>query len=442
MPSSSTLDSPLLKSRGTEHPAAIKGEGSFTNPRLTVVAIPKEKIVPAPSSGRGHIGEGHEQAKDVQRRLRRAICLSCFFMILEIVGGILAHSLAIVTDAAHIMSDVSGFAVSLFAVVLAGKTPTSQYTYGYRQAEILGALFSVMIVWFMTGVLLWEAIQRFINLEEVNGGLMSIMALIGLLVNFCLMATLGHNHTHGGGAAAAGGHGHSHGKQGDIEEGGHTHTHSHDSHNLALDAAVVHVLGDIIQSLGVLLAAVLIYWKPFNVGHVNGVSKWNYADPACTILFSILVMFTTFKTVKQSVHILMQRVPDSVDVDLLQTKLRHVEHVQCVHDVHVWSVGSSGNICTAHIVVSGCSNCSQVLNEATKVANDMGISHTTFQLEARAEDVDVDALQSSCCHNQACNKGDDTCGAPSEAISAPVVIVSPRDASPLLRAQQPYGHEH
>mmetsp|Transcript_10885 Transcript_10885/g.9264 ORF Transcript_10885/g.9264 Transcript_10885/m.9264 type:complete len:96 (+) Transcript_10885:3-290(+) len=93
-----------------------------------------------------------------------------------------------------------------------------------------------------------------------------------------LMATLGHNHTHGGAS-----HGHSHGKQqaSDVEEGhSHSHSHSHESHNLALDAAVVHVLGDIIQSLGVLLAAVLIYWKPFNVGYADGVSKWNYADPA------------------------------------------------------------------------------------------------------------------------------------------------------------------
>ena len=113
---------------------------------------------------------------DVQRKLRRAIMLSITLMGLEIVGGLVSGSLAIVTDAAHLLSDVSGFAVSLFAVALAQKRPSTNYTYGYHQAEILGALTSVLIVWAMTGVLLFEATRRFINLAPVDGRLMLIMA--------------------------------------------------------------------------------------------------------------------------------------------------------------------------------------------------------------------------------------------------------------------------
>ena len=341
-------------------------------------------------------------------------------MILEILGGLLAHSLAIITDAAHLLSDVSGFAVSLFAVALSRKVPSQNFTYGYHQAEILGALTSVLIVWAMTGVLLFEAVHRFIELQPVDGRLMLLMAVIGLVVNFALFGTLHQGHDHGHSHAHHHDHSHDH-----RQDHGHSHLHSHDhghghshsghshhshvhSHNrvgpvntlqllpaanigeasnrgqsnLALDAAVVHIIGDTVQSVGVLIAALLIVWQPFDLGYTeSGLSYWYYADPACTVLFSILVMFTTFRTVSQSISVLMHRVPENLDIADFDTKLRDIPGVKCIHDVHVWSVGSSNIITTAHVVVGDCDACGRVLNECKRIASELGIGHSTFQLE-------------------------------------------------------------
>ena len=335
---------------------------------------------------------------NVQRKLRNAIILSLTLMALEIVGGLWAKSLAIITDAAHLLSDVSGFAVSLFAVALSQKQPTLQYTYGYHQAEILGAISSVLIVWAMTGILLFEAVNRFIYLEEVNGRLMLIMAVVGLIVNFALFSTLHHGHDHDHGCAHEHSHaGHSH-RGHDHSHHDHRHPHTPNSgaqaesiveavattgsSNLALDAAVVHIIGDTVQSVGVLLAAILIVWQPFDLGSTaEGISNWNYADPACTILFSILVMATTFRTTKQSVSVIMHRVPENVSVSDLDSKLRTIAGVQCVHDIHVWLVGSSNSLCTAHVVVDAGSDTGLVLGECKRIAHALGIGHSTFQIE-------------------------------------------------------------
>ena len=309
-----------------------------------------------------------------QSKLKKAICISFVFMILEIVGGVWAGSLAIVTDAAHVLSDVSGFSVSLFAIVMTKRIPTYKYTYGFHQAEILGALFSVMIVWAMTGILLWEAGKRFTEPQVVDGKLMSIMAVIGLVVNVILMLCLGHGHSHS----------HSHGSH-DFEESHHDHhKHHHDHHeeNLALKAAIVHVLGDMVQSAGVCVAALLIWLEPFDVGLAwNGVSAWNYADPICTLLFSILVMTTTATTVQASVNNLMSAAPRNVDVEQFEVKLRTLPNVTCVHDVHVWVMGSSNMICTAHVVVDSLASCTPVLEKCINVSKESGIFHTTFQIE-------------------------------------------------------------
>lgn len=406
------MDSPLLRPQ--------------PNPKIP--SLDNSEALNSQMNGHDHQSHAcsHDHGDDretVKRKLRRAIALSLTLMIVEIVGGVLAHSLAIVTDAAHLLSDVSGFAVSLFAVALSQKIPTLDYTYGYHQAEILGALTSVLIVWAMTGVLLFEAINRFISLEPVDGRLMLIMAVIGLVVNFALFGTLHHGHDHGPGHSHSHPHGnsHNHSHNHDHSHGlGHQHSrernevHPHrksrsstDSgevtgfparptsplqnaveaasrgqSNLALDAAVVHIIGDIVQSLGVLLAAILIVWQPFDIGFTeDGLSYWYYADPFCTFLFSILVMATTFRTVSQSVSVLMHRAPEHVDLHDFDAKLREIPGVKCIHDVHVWMVGSRNVIATAHVVVKEVESVGEVLNEAKRIAIEMGIGHSTFQLE-------------------------------------------------------------
>lgn len=340
--------------------------------------------------GHGH-GEGHSQGhrgdveggdattapllenatkrgNDEQRRLKTAAFFALFVMLVEIVGGILANSLAIITDAAHMLSDVGGFIVSLVALQLAARAATPAYTYGFKQAEVVGALLSILIVWLLTGALLYEAAQRLVKLEEINAKYMFGISVIGFVVNLALMQVLGHNH--------GGGHGHAHGSC----------SHGHGGGSLAMQAAVAHVIGDIVQSLGVCVAALLIWIQPFDVGHTKeGVSRWNYADPACTVLFGILVLLTTRSTFLQTLDSLMVKAPDHVDRQLLSAALREIPHVTSIHDLHVWPMGSEDVLCTAHLLVEGQQNSTEVLNLAIRAAKAAGIGHSTFQIELEGE---------------------------------------------------------
>ena len=149
---------------------------------------------------------------------------------------------------------------------------------------------------------------------------------------------------------------------------------------------MLHVVGDILQSLGVILAAVLIYWQPIDLGTTsNGLSFWVYVDPLITFVFSIMVIGTTIPTINQVIAILMQTVPVHVDSHELLVKMSEVEGVQEVHDMHVWGVGSSLVLCTAHVGIDfecvHADKCSTILPKLQDIANGFGIHHTTFQLE-------------------------------------------------------------
>jgi solute carrier family 30 (zinc transporter), member 2 len=324
----------------------------------------------------------------VKRKLEKSMMIAIVFMLLEVIGGLMAGSLAIVSDAAHVLSDVSGLAVSLFAISIIAKKPKSaNYTYGYNQAEVLGALGSVMLVWAMTGILLFEAYCRFINLQEIDSQLMMIMALIGLLVNITMMATLGHDHTHGHPVIheqhVHGEHCHNH------SHGHHPHSHSHAPNSMLLSAAMVHMIGDILQSIGVLVASVFIHYKPIDIGYTStGISKWNYADPLCTVLFSILVMYTTMSTMRQCIDVLMHKVPADIDVTSFEYKLKQIPSVLCIHDIHIWSISNTSYICTAHISIQdklGSTEMMGILQQAINIAQSLNIQHSTFQLEIQSE---------------------------------------------------------
>ncbi|RLN58009.1 hypothetical protein BBJ28_00021578, partial [Nothophytophthora sp. Chile5] len=144
-------------------------------------------------------------AKRAQRKLQLACVCSLLFMCAEIVGGFLAGSLAIMTDAAHLLSDVAGFCISLFAIWVGTLPASNRLSFGFQRAEVIGAVTSVLVIWVLTGVLVYAAVERFMEClqpnpkEHVNGKLMFIVACIGLFVNLILMQILGHGHSHGGG---------------------------------------------------------------------------------------------------------------------------------------------------------------------------------------------------------------------------------------------------
>jgi zinc transporter 2 len=240
-------------------------------------------------------------------------------MIGEIIGGALSNSLAIMTDAAHMLSDFASFLISLFAIWMANRPPTKLMSFGWHRMEVLGALVSVVVIWILTGVLVYEAVLRVIHQDyEINADIMLITAAIGVYVNTFMVFVLhqhghghghSHGHSHGHGKKDGDGHGHSHGlsipipgflrrkkrERGDPESG-EGHSHKKSSKNINVQAAFVHVIGDLIQSIGVVIAAFIIRFKP----------EWKLADPICTFLFSILVIISTLTVMRDALRVIME----------------------------------------------------------------------------------------------------------------------------------------
>lgn len=253
-----------------------------------------------------------------RRAIRKLICVTivCFmFMTVELVGGILSGSLAILTDAAHQLSDVAGFAISFVAIWLSTKKGNMHYTYGYHRADIVGAVGSILIIWIL---LLWlcnEAVYRIKHLDEVeiDARIMLVTSILGLGCNILNWATLEyccnetdeedkpieHNFSIASGYTKFGLLRNSFGR---LSGKGKGKPEEH-AENLNVRAAVIHMLGDAITSLGVILAAVIIYFKP----------EYKIADPLITFVFSVLVLFTTLPVMKDSLVILLEGAPEELD---------------------------------------------------------------------------------------------------------------------------------
>ena len=360
----------------------------------------------------------------------------CFlFMLAEAAGGYISGSIAILTDALHLMSDIASFLLSIFAIHLAKRGASSTMTFGYKRISLLGALGSVAITYALTGVLVWEAIQRLTHMKEnhVNGKLMTIIAVAGLVVNLSMLLILGHSHGHGG---DGGGHGHSHGAPSppkkktktktkkepaavmdhDHAHGhdhGHGHGHegcdhaehahgdhcNHDDHaahddcddhsghdhgghgaheveDLNVTAAYCHAIGDLIQSLFVLAAGVTIWLKP----------SLQIVDPICTLISACLVLSTTFGVLLSATRVFMGGVPAHCDPAKLRASLAAISGVVSVHDLHLWELVPGEPLASVHIVIdaahSGATEWSVVLAQCNSTLADCGFAHSTVQIES------------------------------------------------------------
>ncbi len=331
------------------------------------------------------------------------------------------------------------FLISLFAVWIATRSAAASHTYGYHRYEVIGALLSVGLVWVLTGILIVESIARFIKPEPVNGQIMFVVALLGLCVNLCMMQIL-----HQGGGSH---HGHSH----DGPDGGHGHVHggaggdaaaamSAEAENINVRAAYIHVLGDLVQSIGVLIASVIIWAVP----------SANLADPICTFVFAILVLYTTVGVLRSALGALLNAVPASVDMPRLVRELQGIRGVSNVHDLHVWSFGPAGDARTASLSVHlTADQPDEVLREARAIAATHGLTHTTIQVE-RCGTEDVAGCDASGCEIDVYAAG----AAPPQSFLRDVVSAvlgrSPNEppagpfvAQPLFRVRTPAaGYTH
>lgn len=333
------------------------------------------------------------------RKLLIAVALCLVFMTVEVVGGIKSNSLAILTDAAHLLSDVAAFAISLFSLWASGWEATPRQTYGFFRIEILGTLVSIQMIWLLAGILVYEAIARLIyDTGEVQGFLMFVVAAFGLVVNIVMAVLLGHDHGHG--------HGHGHGH--DHHSHSHDHNHSHDDHghhhgitvtrhespkhghedhhepllkasekqkpqrNINVQGAYLHVLGDSIQSIGVMISGGIIWYKP----------EWKIIDLFCTLVFSVVVLATTIRMLRNILEVLMESTPREIDATKLEQGLCEMDEVVAIHELHIWAITVGKVLLACHVKIKPDANADMVLNKVVGyIEREYNISHVTVQIE-------------------------------------------------------------
>ncbi|KAL3613758.1 Metal tolerance protein 1 [Castilleja foliolosa] len=353
-------------------------------------------------------------SKDAQERsasmkkLLIAVILCVVFMSVEVAGGIKANSLAILTDAAHLLSDVASFAISLFSLWAAGWEATPRQSYGFFRIEILGALVSIQLIWLLTGILVYEAIIRLVqNTGEVQGFLMFLVSSFGLLVNIIMAVLLGHDHGHGHGHGHDHGHGHHHGHDDHdhshnhgSEDHDHMHTQGvtvtryHSSHggesiepllekpnnndkkkkpqNINVQGAYLHVLGDSIQSVGVMIGGAVIWYKP----------EWKIIDLICTLFFSLIVLGTTIRMLRNILEVLMESTPREIDATMLERGLCEMEEVVAIHELHIWAITVGKVLLACHVRVKPEADADMVLDKVIDyIKREYNISHVTIQIE-------------------------------------------------------------
>lgn len=271
-------------------------------------------------------------------RLVLTLALTVGFLVVEVAGGLLTGSLALLADAGHMATDAGGLGLALFAIWVAGRPPTPEKTYGFYRAEILAALVNGLVLLGVAAGILVEAWRRLGEPPAVLAGPMLAVAAAGLGVNLVGAALL----------------------------------RGHAAHSLNVRGAYLHVLGDALASVAVLVAAVLIM-----------LTGWTLADPLASAGIALLIVPRTWRLLGQAVNVLLEGVPPHLDLAEIAEAMRGVAGVRRVHDLHVWTLTSGREAMSAHVVVADVAESDRLLRELHAVLHArFGIDHTTIQLEA------------------------------------------------------------
>lgn len=282
-----------------------------------------------------------ERHTEIQK-LKWALTISSAYFIAELVAGFMTNSLALLSDAGHMLSDIAAMALSLFAFRIAKRPATLISTYGYHRAEILAALFNGLALWLIVGIIFAAAYNRLFQPQQVESLGMLIVAALGLVVNVTAGAILYGSH----------------------------------HHNLNLRGAFLHVVSDAVGSVGAIGA-----------GLVMLATEWYLADPIISILIGVLILHSSWSLVKESMSILMQAVPKGIRLEEVQRTIEEVNGVMKVHDLHVWAVTSGIFTLSAHAVVHNGEDFHEVLNGIEDTLKDrFNIEHVTIQLETESRE--------------------------------------------------------
>lgn len=291
----------------------------------------------AHDDGHGHShGPGAYRGTD-RRALAIAAALTTGFMAAEVVGGLITGSLALLADAAHMLSDSVSLLLALAAVWLAGRPATAQRTFGYRRAEILAALFNGVTLVAIAVWIVVEAIRRFEDPNTVIAGPMLVVAVLGLLINVAAAWVL--------------------------SRGG--------SGSLNVSAALRHVIADMLGSIGVIAAAIIIL-----------LTGWDAADPLISLIIAVLVAGSAWTILRDSVDVLLEAAPRDLDTAQIGRTMAAAPDVVEVHDLHVWTITSGFPALSAHVLVARGADCHGRRRDLERMLHDrFGLDHTTLQVE-------------------------------------------------------------
>ncbi|MEW6347987.1 MAG: cation diffusion facilitator family transporter [Thermodesulfobacteriota bacterium] len=280
---------------------------------------------------------GHSHA-DGGNRLGIALGITAFYMIAEAVGGVVFNSLALLADAGHMLSDVMALGLSWVAIRIGRRSPNDRLTFGFKRTEILASLFNGVALWAIVAVIFYEAAHRFLTPRPVAGTGMLLIAALGLLVNLAVAAVLFRSR----------------------EE------------SLNIRGAFLHVVADALGSVGAIIAAVAIIFT----GRF-------WVDPLVSVFIGILVLYSSWGLVRESVHILMEGVPAHLDVRKIEEAMVAQAGVCCVYDLHVWTISSDRSALSAHVVMSDADQDRQTILAGLQrlLAGRFSIDHSTIQLE-------------------------------------------------------------
>lgn len=282
-----------------------------------------------------HAHEHGPAARPATAKLALVLALTSAYTVAEVVGGLLTGSLALLADAGHMVTDNVALGLALFAAWLAVRPPDAGRTYGYRRAEILAALGNGIGLLVACAFIAWEAVERFGTPHPVAAGPMGLVAAGGLVVNLVGAWVL------------------------------------HDGRGLNVRGAFLHVIGDLLGSIGALLAAVLI-----------GAFGWLWADPAASLAIVAILLYGSGRLVLDAVRVLMEAVPADIDSEAVRRSLLEVPGVAEVHDLHVWCLAEGSPILTAHLVADRSVPSGEVLRDAAaRLSASFGITHVTIQVE-------------------------------------------------------------
>jgi cobalt-zinc-cadmium efflux system protein len=293
--------------------------------------------------GANHHHDHAESRHGDRKRLVGALALTATILVAEAIGGWLSHSLALLSDAGHMLSDVVAQALSLAALVIAARPSDARRTYGWHRVEILAALGNGVALVVLALVIIWEGWLRLHAPVPVQTTLMMPVAAVGLVANLGGMWLL------------------------------------HDSHSMNVKGAYLHVLGDTLSSLAVLAGGAVMFF-------VRGTA---WLDPALSILIGLFILYSSYALVRDAVDVLLEAVPRDVDLAGVTHTIDGMPHVVAVHDLHIWTITSGLHALSAHIVVRGIDGNERdqlITSLKSLLADKFKISHTTLQIESESYD--------------------------------------------------------